>query len=86
MIGSLQWKKNSICTPEMMSKHLFTSLKIRTSLEKDRFFAPIARLIATRIVFAFVAHKNIKLSQMVKNDFLNGFIEEEVYVKNTSWF
>ena len=50
-------------------------------------FAPIARLEAIRILLAFTSHKNIKLYQMdVKSAFLNGFIEEEVFVKQPPGF
>ena len=45
-------------------------------------FAFFARLEAIRIMLSFATHKNIKLFQMdVKSAFLNGFIEEELYVK-----
>ncbi|WVZ80242.1 hypothetical protein U9M48_027734 [Paspalum notatum var. saurae] len=45
-------------------------------------FAPIDRLEAIRILLAFAASKGFKLFQMdVKSAFLNGFIEEEVYVR-----
>ncbi|WVZ89502.1 hypothetical protein U9M48_035896 [Paspalum notatum var. saurae] len=45
-------------------------------------FAPIAKLEAIRIFLDFAASKGFKLFQMdVKSAFLNGFIEEEVYVR-----
>jgi hypothetical protein len=45
-------------------------------------FAPIARLETIRILLAFAAFKEFKLYQMdVKSTFLNGVIQEEVYVK-----
>jgi folate-dependent tRNA-U54 methylase TrmFO/GidA len=44
-------------------------------------FAPVARLEAIRILLAFTASKRFKLYQMdMKNAFLNGVIQEEVYV------
>ena len=47
----------------------------------------MARLEAIRILLAFVASKGFKLFQMdVKSTFLNGFIEEEVYVKQPPGF
>ncbi|WVZ89305.1 hypothetical protein U9M48_035728 [Paspalum notatum var. saurae] len=46
-----------------------------------------ARLEAIRILLAFVASKGFKLQQMdVKSAFLNGFIEEEVYVRQPPGF
>src|SRR3954471_19502936 len=50
-------------------------------------FAPVARLESIRITLAFANHHNIKLYQMdVKSAFLNGNIEEEVYVAQPPGF
>ncbi|WVZ76656.1 hypothetical protein U9M48_024612 [Paspalum notatum var. saurae] len=50
-------------------------------------FAPVARLDAIRILLAFAASKGFKLQQMdVKSGFLNGFIEEEVFVRQPPGF
>ena len=50
-------------------------------------FAPVARLEAIRITLAFTSLKDFKLFQMdVKRAFLNGFIEEKVYVKQAPRF
>ena len=44
-------------------------------------FAPVARLEATRILLAYASHYDMKLYQMdVKIIFLNGFINELVYI------
>jgi hypothetical protein len=51
-------------------------------LDFGETFAPIACLEAIRILLAFVASKGFKLYQMdLKNTFLNGVFEEEVYVR-----
>ena len=51
------------------------------SIDYDETYAPVARLEAIRILLAYAAHKHIKLFQMdVKSAFLNGFLNEEVYV------
>ena len=45
-------------------------------------FTPIARLEAIRILLSFAGHHRMRLYQMdVKSVFLNGIINEEVYVK-----
>jgi hypothetical protein len=50
-------------------------------------FAPVARLEAIMILLAFAASKRFKLYQMdVKSSFLNGVIQEEVYVRQPSGF
>jgi hypothetical protein len=48
----------------------------------DETFAPMARLEAIRMFLAYACHKNFKLYQMdVKSAFLNGDLEEEVYIE-----
>jgi hypothetical protein len=45
-------------------------------------YASVARLEAIRILLAYACAHNIKLYQMdVKSAFLNGYINEEVYVE-----
>ena len=49
--------------------------------------APVARLEAIRILLAYACAHNIKLYQMdVKSAFLNGYINEEVYVEQPPSF
>jgi hypothetical protein len=50
-------------------------------------FAHIACLEAIKILLAYAAFKTFKLYQIdVKNTFLNGVTQEEVYVKKTPGF
>jgi hypothetical protein len=50
-------------------------------------YAPVARLEAIRILLAYAYAHNIKLYQMdVKSAFLNGYINELVYVEQPSSF
>ena len=50
-------------------------------------FAPVARLESIRILLAYASHHNFKLQQMdVKSAFLNGPINELVYVKQPPGF
>ncbi|WVZ84354.1 LOW QUALITY PROTEIN: hypothetical protein U9M48_031394 [Paspalum notatum var. saurae] len=59
----------------------------KEGIDYEETFAPVARLEAIRILLAFVASKGFKLQQMdVKSAFLNGFIEEEVYVRQPPGF
>nr|GEU51242.1 retrovirus-related Pol polyprotein from transposon TNT 1-94 [Tanacetum cinerariifolium] len=50
-------------------------------IDFEESFAPVARLEAIRIFLAYTAHKNMVVYQMdVKTAFLNGNLQEEVYV------
>jgi hypothetical protein len=56
-------------------------------LDFGKTFAPVARLEAIRILLAFATSKGFKLYQMdVKSAFLNGVIQEEVYVRQPPGF
>ncbi|KAL8118738.1 hypothetical protein AgCh_016303 [Apium graveolens] len=56
-------------------------------IDFDETFAPVARLEAIRIFLAYASHANFKVYQMdVKNAFLNGHLEEEVYVSQPPGF
>ncbi|WVZ50236.1 LOW QUALITY PROTEIN: hypothetical protein U9M48_001510, partial [Paspalum notatum var. saurae] len=59
----------------------------KEGIDCEETFAPVARLEAIRILLAFAVSKGFKLQQMdVKPAFLNGFIEEEVYVRQPLGF
>ncbi|GJZ73089.1 retrovirus-related pol polyprotein from transposon TNT 1-94 [Tanacetum coccineum] len=50
-------------------------------IDFDEIYAPVARLESIRILLAYACAHDFKLIQMdVKSAFLNGFINEEVYV------
>ena len=56
-------------------------------IDFDKIFDSVARLKAIRMLLAFSCFMNFKLYQMdVKSAFLNGFINEEVYVEQPSGF
>jgi hypothetical protein len=56
-------------------------------LEFGGTFSPVARLEVIRILLAFTASKGFKLYQIdVKSDFLNGVVQEEVYVRQPPGF
>ena len=51
-------------------------------IDIDETFALVARLESIRILLAIASHLNFKLYQMdVKSAFLNGMLQEEVYVE-----
>jgi hypothetical protein len=53
----------------------------------EEVFAPIARLDMVRLLIALAAHHNWKIYQLdVKSAFLNGILEEEVYVQQPKGF
>jgi hypothetical protein len=54
----------------------------KEEIDYEETFAPVTRLEAIRILLAFSVAKGFKLRQMdVKSAFLNGVLEEEVYVR-----
>ena len=56
-------------------------------LDSGETYAPVARLEAIRILLAYACAHNIKLYQMdVKSAFLNGYINELVYVEQSPNF
>ena len=56
-------------------------------IDLDETFAPVSRLEAIHILLAYANHHNIILYQMdVKSAFLNGKLEEEVYVAQPPGF
>ncbi|CAL8138375.1 unnamed protein product [Prunus armeniaca] len=56
-------------------------------IDFDETFAPVARLESVRLLLAIVCHLKFKLYQMdVKTAFLNGVLNEEVYVEQPKGF
>ncbi|GJV20135.1 retrovirus-related pol polyprotein from transposon TNT 1-94 [Tanacetum coccineum] len=56
-------------------------------IDFEESFTPVARLEAIRIFLAFAAHMNMVVYQMdVKTAFLNGNLQEEVYVSQPDGF
>jgi hypothetical protein len=59
----------------------------KEGIDYEETFAPVAHLEAIRILLAFFVVKGFKLHQMdVKSAFLNGVLEEEVYVRQPLGF
>ena len=82
---------NGFLGTSWMSRAMLLGIKLGyTQIEGINFeetFAPVALLEAIRITLAFASYKDFKLFQMdVKSAFLNGFIEEEVYVEQPPGF
>ena len=56
-------------------------------IDYDETFAPVARYSSIRSILALSAHMGWKIHQMdVKTTFLNGEIEEEVYIEQLEGF
>jgi hypothetical protein len=64
------------------SKLVAQGFSQKEGLDYEETFAPVAHLEAIRILLAFFVAKGLKLHQMdAKSAFLNGVLEEEVYVR-----
>ena len=60
---------------------------LEEGIDFDETYALVARLEVVRLLLAYASMCNFKLSQMdVKNAFLNGFLNEEVYVSQPLGF
>jgi hypothetical protein len=56
-------------------------------LDFDETFVPVARLEAIIILLAYAFHKRFKVYQMdIKSYFLNGDLNEEVYIEQPEGF
>ena len=56
-------------------------------IDFEETFAPMARMEALRTILAYACSKQIKVYQMdVKSSFLNGELEEEVYIEKPQGF
>jgi hypothetical protein len=53
----------------------------------EETFSPVARMEAIHLLLAYACSKNVKVYQMdVKSTFLNGELEEEVYIEQPKGF
>ena len=56
-------------------------------VDYEETFAPMARLEEIRMFLAFASHNKLKVYQMdVKSTFLNGYLEDEVYIEKPDGF
>ena len=68
-------------------KHILFQHSQQEGIDYTETFAPVARLEAIRLLLSYAVNHGIILYQMdVKSAFLNGVIEEEVYVKQPLGF
>lgn len=59
----------------------------REGIDFEEVFAPIARLNTVRVILALAAHQSWEVHHLdVKSAFLNGELEEEVYVTQPKGF
>jgi hypothetical protein len=56
-------------------------------IDFEETFAPVARMETIHLLLAYACSKNVKVYQMdIKSTFLNGELEEEVYIKQPEGF
>ena len=56
-------------------------------IDFEETYAPVARMESIRMILAYASSKNIKVYQMdVKSTFLNGELEEDVYIEQPKGF
>jgi hypothetical protein len=56
-------------------------------IDFEETFAPVARMEAICFLLAYACSKNVKVYEMdIKSSFLNGELEEEVYIEQLEAF
>jgi hypothetical protein len=56
-------------------------------IDFEETYAPVSRMETIHLLLAYACSKNVKVCQMdVKSSFLNGKLEEEVYIKQPEGF
>jgi hypothetical protein len=82
------WKNKEEETGEVVrTKLVAQGFSQKEGIDYEETITPVARLEAIRILLAFSVAKGFKLHQMdVKSAFLNGVLEEEVYVRQPPGF
>jgi len=90
IIGSKWVFRNKLDEAGVITRNkarLFAKGYNQEGIDYGETFAPVARLEAVRLLLAFACISGFKRFQMdVKSAFLNGFINEEVYVEQPPGF
>ena len=69
------------------ARHVAKGYSQQEGIDYDENFAPVSRLEAIRMFLAYVAHKKFKVFQKdVKSAFLNGELDEEIFVEQPPGF
>jgi len=70
-----------------MARLVYKGYNQEEGIDYDETYAPVARLEAVRLLLAFSSIKGFKLFQIhVNSAFLNGYINEEVFVSEPLGF
>ncbi|GJV50763.1 retrovirus-related pol polyprotein from transposon TNT 1-94 [Tanacetum coccineum] len=84
---SMQYKKKLMNLKDYKFGNWCRGFRQEEGINFEESFAPVARIEAIRIFVANAANKNMTIFQMnVKTTFLNGELEEEVYVSQPEGF
>ncbi|GJZ54560.1 retrovirus-related pol polyprotein from transposon TNT 1-94 [Tanacetum coccineum] len=91
IIGTKWVFRNKLYENSIVSRNKFSLVaqgyNQQKGIDYDETYAPVARLESIRILLAYACALDFKLFQMdVKSAFLNGFINEEVYVAQPPGF
>jgi hypothetical protein len=86
-VGVEEQRGRERCSGENKSRLVAQRFSQKEGIDYEETFAPVACLEAIRILLSFSMAKGFKLHQMdVKSAFLNGVLEEEVYVRQPPGF